>query len=157
MRKRQFFIEDSINLPVKRIDAGKDIPLPRYMSDDAAGMDLFAAVASEEVLLPGERKLVPTGIAVALPPGCEAQIRPRSGLALNHGVTLLNAPGTIDADYRGEIGLVMINLGQEPFRIKRGDRVAQMVVSRVCRVMWQERDDLETTARGEGGFGYTGP
>jgi dUTP pyrophosphatase len=126
------------------------------MSDGAAGMDLYAAVLREEQLLPGERKMIPTGISVALPRGCEAQIRPRSGLAVNHGVTLLNSPGTIDADYRGEICLIMINLGNEPFLVRRGDRVAQMVVQQVVRAVWTEETELDTTARGDGGFGHTG-
>jgi len=141
---------------VRRIGETGDIPLPRYMSDDAAGMDLYAAVEGEELLLPGERKLVPTGIAVALPRGYEAQIRPRSGLALDHGVTLLNTPGTVDADYRGEIRIVMVNLGDRPFLIRRGDRIAQMVIHRVSRVAWREIDMLDVTSRGEGGFGHTG-
>lgn len=143
-------------MAVRRIGETGDIPLPRYMSDDAAGMDLYAAVEGEELLLPGERKLVPTGIAVALPRGYEAQIRPRSGLALDHGVTLLNTPGTVDADYRGEIRIVMVNLGDRPFLIRRGDRIAQMVIHRVSRVAWREIDMLDVTSRGEGGFGHTG-
>ena len=149
--------EESLILPMRRVGDTGDLPLPRYMSKDAAGMDLYAAVAVDEELLPGERKLIPTGIALALPPGWEAQIRPRSGLALKYGVTLLNAPGTIDADYRGEISLIMMNHGTDPFRIRRGDRVAQMVIHRVCPVVWKEQDDLESTGRGEGGFGHTGP
>jgi dUTP pyrophosphatase len=148
--------ERPVPVAVRRIGETGDIPLPRYMSDDAAGMDLYAAVEGEELLLPGERKLVPTGIAVALPRGYEAQIRPRSGLALDHGVTLLNTPGTVDADYRGEIRIVMVNLGDRPFLIRRGDRIAQMVVHRVSRVAWREIDMLDVTSRGEGGFGHTG-
>jgi dUTP pyrophosphatase len=148
--------ERPVPVAVRRIGETGDIPLPRYMSDDAAGMDLYAAVEGEELLLPGERKLVPTGIAVALPRGYEAQIRPRSGLALDHGVTLLNTPGTVDADYRGEIRIVMVNLGDRPFPIRRGDRIAQMVVHRVSRVAWREIDMLDVTSRGEGGFGHTG-
>ncbi len=148
--------ERPVPVAVRRIGKTGDIPLPRYMSDDAAGMDLYAAVEGKELLLPGERKLVPTGIAVALPRGYEAQIRPRSGLALEHGVTLLNTPGTVDADYRGEIRIVMVNLGDRPFPIRRGDRIAQMVVHRVSRVAWREIDMLDVTSRGEGGFGHTG-
>ncbi|HET58659.1 MAG TPA: dUTP diphosphatase [Deltaproteobacteria bacterium] len=148
--------ERPVPVAVRRIGETGDIPLPRYMSDDAAGMDLYAAVEGEELLLPGERKLVPTGIAVALPRGYEAQIRPRSGLALDHGVTLLNTPGTVDADYRGEIRIVMVNLGDRPFLIRRGDRIAQMVIHRVSRVAWREIDMLDVTSRGEGGFGHTG-
>lgn len=148
--------ERLVPVAVRRVGDTGDIPLPRYMSDGAAGMDLYAAVQREELLLPGERKLVPTGIAVALPRGCEAQIRPRSGLALEHGVTLLNTPGTVDADYRGEIQIVMVNLGDQPFPIRRGDRIAQMVVHRISRVAWREMDILDVTSRGEGGFGHTG-
>ncbi|MCK9230094.1 MAG: dUTP diphosphatase [Syntrophales bacterium] len=145
-----------MRIPLRRVGNTADLPLPRYMSDGAAGMDLYAAVLREEQLLPGERKMIPTGISVALPRGCEAQIRPRSGLAVNHGVTLLNSPGTIDADYRGEICLIMINLGNEPFLVRRGDRVAQMVVQQVVRAVWTEETELDTTARGDGGFGHTG-
>lgn len=145
-----------MRIPLRRVGDTADLPLPRYMSAGAAGMDLYAAVEKEEQLLPGERKMIPTGIAVALPRGCEAQIRPRSGLAMNHGVTLLNSPGTIDADYRGEIGLIMINMGSEPFLVQRGDRVAQMVIHQVVRAVWTEEVDLDATARGDGGFGHTG-
>ncbi|MBN1612902.1 MAG: dUTP diphosphatase [Deltaproteobacteria bacterium] len=133
----------------------EDIPLPRYMTDGAAGMDVCAAVDDHETIGPGQRKVIPTGIAVALPEGYEAEIRPRSGLAARYGVTLVNAPGTIDADYRGEIGVIMINHGQEPFAVKRGDRIAQMVVHRVARVAWVESGALDRTVRGEGGFGHT--
>ncbi len=118
-------------------------------------MDIAAAVTGSEVLLPGERKKVPTGIAVSLPEGYEAQIRPRSGLALHSGITLLNAPGTIDADYRGEIALIVINHGQLPFVIERGMRMGQIVIKKVCRAQWVEVADLDETARGEGGFGHT--
>lgn len=118
-------------------------------------MDIFAAVSADEIILPGERKKIPTGLAVALPEGYEAQIRPRSGLALNHGVTLLNSPGTIDADYRGEIGLIVINHGQRPFVVQRGMRMAQMVIQRVCQVQWVAAEALSGTDRGSGGFGHT--
>ena len=118
-------------------------------------MDICAAVAGEIIILPAERARIPTGIAVALPDGYEAQIRPRSGLAAHHGITLLNSPGTIDADYRGEIGLIVINHGSKPFTVKRGMRLAQMVIQRICRVQWVEADGLEPTERGAGGFGHT--
>jgi len=119
-------------------------------------MDLCASVEEEVTLEPGERRLIPTGIAIALPAGYEAQVRPRSGLALKHGVTLLNTPGTVDADYRGEIGVIMINLGDEPFVIKDGDRIAQLVISQVCHAELQEVEELPESRRGEGGFGHTG-
>ncbi|MFA5881585.1 MAG: dUTP diphosphatase [Eubacteriales bacterium] len=145
-----------VKVIVKRTTGGRDIPLPRYMTAGAAGMDLYAAVEQTEVLQPGEIKLIPTGLSIALPLGFEAQIRPRSGLALKHGISMVNTPGTIDADYRGEIGLILINLGREPFQINRGDRVAQMVVSRVARAEFTEVEDLDDTARDSGGFGSTG-
>ena len=129
--------------------------LPCYMTEQAAGMDLFAAVAEQTTILPGERKLVPTGVVVAFPEGYEAEVRPRSGLALKHGVTLVNAPGTIDADYRGEVGVILINHGLAPFIVRRGDRIAQMVVHRVCRVVWAACGALSATERGNGGFGHT--
>jgi len=125
------------------------------MTEHSAGMDIYAAVADEVVISPGERVLVPTGIAIALPEGFEAQIRPRSGLALKHGVTLINSPGTIDADYRGEIGILLINHGDSPFVISRGSRIAQMVISPVHRAVWSESCNLEHTIRGGGGFGHT--
>jgi dUTP pyrophosphatase len=125
------------------------------MTEQAAGMDLFAAVAAETTILPGARMLIPTGVVVALPEGYEAEVRPRSGLALKQGVTLVNAPGTIDADYRGEVGVILINHGQAPFIVRRGDRIAQMVVHRVCRVVWADAASLSPTARGDGGFGHT--
>jgi dUTP pyrophosphatase len=126
------------------------------MTAHAAGMDLTADLDGDLCLQPGERVLVPTGIAIALPEGYEAQIRPRSGLALKHGITLVNAPGTIDADYRGEVCVIVINHGKEPFIIRRGERIAQMVISRFSRVQWQVVDDLDATLRGTGGFGHTG-
>lgn len=119
-------------------------------------MDLRAAVGSPVTLQPGERALVPTGIRIALSPGTEAQVRPRSGLALRHGISMVNSPGTIDADYRGEIKVILINHGQEPFRVERGDRIAQLVVAPVCRVAWETVDSLDETVRGSGGFGHTG-
>ncbi|MCK4534811.1 MAG: dUTP diphosphatase [Syntrophobacterales bacterium] len=147
-------LNNEVAISVKRLH-GKDISLPRYMTENSAGMDIFAAVDSEETLLPGERRLIPTGIAIALPPGYEAQIRPRSGLAVEAGVTVLNSPGTIDADYRGEVKILIINYGTAPFVVKRGDRIAQMVIHRVYRASWNMTDNLEMTKRGDGGFGHT--
>lgn len=126
------------------------------MTSHSAGMDLYADLTEEVTLLPGSRVLVPTGIAIALPDGYEAQIRPRSGLALKHGIALVNSPGTIDSDYRGEICIIMINHGSEPFVVSPGERVAQMIIARFVRVEWQEAAALECTGRGEGGFGHTG-
>lgn len=149
---------ENIKVKVKRVrgNRDKDVPLPAYMSSHASGMDLFAVVDSELVLHPGEIKLIPTGIAVALPYGFEAQIRPRSGLALKHGLGLVNSPGTIDADFRGEICVIAINFGTEPITIKRGDRIAQMVVGQVCRASVELVEELDITNRGLLGFGYTG-
>ena len=140
---------------IQKINGNDDIPLPRYMTNQAAGMDIFAAVTEEEIILPGQRKKIPTGIKIALPEGYEAQIRPRSGLAINQGITLLNSPGTIDADYRGEIALIVINLGEEPFIVKRGMRLAQMIIQKICRLDWVETAELTNTSRGSGGFGHT--
>lgn len=145
-----------LTVRITREPGCEDIPLPNHESEHAAGMDLRAAVDEPVVLQPGERVLVRTGIRIALPPGAEAQIRPRSGLAIRHGITMLNSPGTIDADYRGEIRLIIVNLGQDTFTIHRGDRVAQMVVAPVHRVQWQLADSLDETTRGDGGFGHTG-
>lgn len=131
-------------------------PLPAYATLLSAGMDLRANLPSSIVLQPGERTIVPTGLFIALPPGFEAQVRPRSGLAAKHGITVLNAPGTVDADYRGEIGVILINLGQEPFVVKDGERIAQLVVARHETVEWTLVDSLETTDRGNGGFGHSG-
>jgi len=141
---------------VKRLPGNEDIPLPKRMSEWAAGFDVHAAVVNSLVLAPGERVLVPTGLALAMPRELEAQVRPRSGLALKHGVTCLNTPGTIDADYRGEVKVLLINLGSEPFEIRRGDRIAQIVFQRVPPVELAEVDELPATERGEGGFGHTG-
>ena len=139
---------------VKRLPHGEDLPLPAYATDGAAGMDV---VSAEDVdLAPGARHAVATGLAVAIPAGYEIQVRPRSGLALKHGVTVPNTPGTIDSDYRGELKVIMINLGSEVFSIRRGDRVAQLVVAPVTRGIWVEAATLDHTARGEGGFGSTG-
>lgn len=147
---------EHIKVTIKRIRPGAEIPFPCYMTSHSAGMDLYADMSQAVTLSPGSRMLVPTGIAIALPEGYEAQIRPRSGLALKHGIALVNSPGTIDSDYRGEIGVIMINHGTEPFVVIPGERVAQMVIARFTRVEWQESDELECTLRGEGGFGHTG-
>jgi len=146
----------AIDVEVKRLPHGADLPLPQYATADSAGLDLLAAVDADLVLQPGMRALVPTGLAIALPPGYEAQVRPRSGLALRNGITLLNSPGTVDADYRGEVGVILINLGQEPFAVTRGMRIAQMVVAPVTRLAWREVADLPASGRGAGGFGSTG-
>jgi dUTP pyrophosphatase len=145
-----------IEIQVVRLPHGRDLPLPSYQSAQAAGLDLLAAVNAPISLAPGERVLIPTGIAVALPPGCEAQVRPRSGLAAKHGVTLLNSPGTIDSDYRGEIQVLLINLGAEPVAIERGMRVAQLVIAPVSRGQWREVTSLPDSDRGASGFGSTG-
>ncbi len=146
---------EEVPVSIARLPGTEDLPLPCYMTRQAAGMDLAAAVGADVTIHPGERALIPTGVVVALPEGYEAEIRPRSGLALRHGVTLVNAPGTIDADYRGEVGIIMINHGQAPFVVKRGDRVAQMVIHRVCRAVWSAGGALSPTGRGDGGFGHT--
>jgi len=145
-------------VPVKRLSHGKKLPLPAYESEGASGLDLVAAIDEDAatIIAPGGRALVPTGLAMALPPGFEAQIRPRSGLAAKYGVTVLNSPGTIDADYRGEVKVILINHGDVPFEINRGDRIAQMVIGPVRQVLLVEADDLEETGRGDGGFGSTG-
>ncbi|GMK48099.1 deoxyuridine 5'-triphosphate nucleotidohydrolase [Paenibacillus glycanilyticus] len=140
----------------KRLPGSEDIALPSKMSEWAAGFDLQAAVTEPVVLAPGERKLVPTGLAMAMPPQVEAQVRPRSGLAFKHGITCLNSPGTIDADYRGEVKVLLINLGQEPFTINRGERIAQMVIQQLPEIAIAEADELPDTVRGTGGFGHTG-
>ena len=141
---------------VVRLARGREpLPLPAYMTAGASGVDLGAAVDAELVLAPGERRLVPTGIAVAIPPGYEGQVRPRSGLAVRDGVTVLNAPGTIDSDYRGEVQVLLVNLGGAPVRVRRGDRIAQLVVAPVASIVWQEVGALPVSARGGGGFGST--
>lgn len=137
-------------------EAAHDIPLPKYATDHSAGMDICAAVENEFVLKAGETALVPSGFAIALPEGFEAQVRPRSGLAIKHQVTVLNAPGTIDADYRGEVKVILTNFGKQDFVIARGERIAQLVIARYSRVEWQEKNSLDETARGSGGFGHTG-
>ena len=145
-------------VPIRRLPNNPDLPLPAYETAGAAGMDLRAAVAEEEpiVLRPGARMAVPTGLAFALPQGFEGQVRPRSGLAARHGVTQVNTPGTIDSDYRGEVKVILINLGEEDFTIRRGDRIAQLVIAPVTQAQWTEVESLDETVRGEGGFGSTG-
>ncbi|MCM3782907.1 dUTP diphosphatase [Neobacillus mesonae] len=146
----------SVHVQIKKLPGTEDISLPAQMSELAAGFDLYAAVDEETVLNPGERTLIPTGFAMAIPAGYEAQIRPRSGLAFKHGITCLNTPGTIDADYRGEVKVLLINLGKEPFAIARGERIAQMVIQAVPAVVITEVSELSETVRGAGGFGHTG-
>lgn len=144
----------NVKVEVKRLPHGAALPLPAYATAGAAGMDV---VSAEEVTIhPGARHAVATGLAVAIPPGYEIQVRPRSGLALKHGITVPNTPGTIDSDYRGELKVILINLGDEPFAIARGDRVAQLVIAPVVQAVWDEVVELDATARGEGGFGSTG-
>jgi dUTP pyrophosphatase len=145
-----------MRVPVQRLPHAHDLPLPAYATAGAAGLDLLAAVDKDTVLAAGARAAIPTGIALALPEGLEAQVRPRSGLALRHGVTVLNAPGTIDSDYRGEVTAILINHGAEPFQVTRGMRIAQLVVAACVRVDWNETADLEKTVRGAAGFGSTG-
>ncbi|MBW7863194.1 MAG: dUTP diphosphatase [Candidatus Hydrogenedens sp.] len=141
---------------VSREPGTEDLPLPEYATEHASGMDLRAAVPGVVILPPGGRLLVPTGLRIAVPPGYEAQVRPRSGLALRHGVSMPNTPGTIDADYRGELAVILINHGDAPFTIRRGDRIAQLVVAPVARAEWRLADSLDETTRGGGGFGHTG-
>lgn len=147
---------ERVKIKVKRLNNNPDLPLPSYQSDGSSGLDLCAAVVEDLTLQPGDIKLIPTGLSISLPRGYEAQIRARSGLALRNGLGLVNSPGTIDSDYRGEIGLIVINWGKGPFTIKRGDRIAQMVISKVCRATVQEIDEIDSTHRGEGGFGHSG-
>ncbi len=148
MKKTEVFI--------KRMPSNLDLPLPRKMTSGAAGFDLVAAIEKETLINPGEYSLLPTGIAVAIPVGYEGQIRPRSGLALKHGITLLNAPGTIDSDYRGEVSVLLINLGKRSYLIKRGDRIAQLIVAATPDINFKESQDLPETFRAGGGFGHTG-
>jgi dUTP pyrophosphatase len=145
-----------LDVAITRLPHGTDLPLPAYQSDQAAGVDLMAAVAAPVTIAPGERVTIPTGLAIALPAGSEAQVRPRSGLAAKHGITVLNSPGTIDADYRGEIQVILVNLGRAPVTIERGMRIAQMVIAPVTQARWREVSELPPTARGAGGFGSTG-
>jgi len=145
-----------IEIPLQRLANLNGLGLPEYATNLSAGTDLVAAIEAPVSLQPGARALIPTGLALAIPPGYEAQVRPRSGLALKHGVTVLNSPGTIDADYRGEIGIILINHGQEAFTVERGMRIAQLVIARVVTADWIAADDLPTSARAGGGFGSTG-
>ena len=144
----------TVPVPVKRLEGNDDLPLPAYATDGAAGMDVVSA--EDRVLNPGDRAAVATGLALAIPDGYEVQVRPRSGLAIKHGITVANAPGTIDSDYRGEMKVILINHGLEPYEIRRGDRIAQAVLCPVVRASWLEVHELDETARGEGGFGSTG-
>lgn len=147
-----------VRIEIRRLPHGEGLALPAYQTAHAAGLDLLAAVAEDKplILSPGEIALVPTGLVIALPPGCEAQVRPRSGLAARHGVTVLNSPGTIDADYRGEIGVLLINHGKAAFTVRRGERIAQMVIAAVARGEFVVAAELRPTDRGDGGFGSTG-
>lgn len=145
-----------IRVAITRDPGTEDLPLPAYESALAAGMDLRAAVAEPRTLAPGDRAMIPTGIRIGLPPGAEAQVRPRSGLAIRHGISMVNSPGTIDADYRGEVQVLLINHGREPFTIQRGDRIAQLVVAPVFHAEWDLVEELDETVRGDGGFGHTG-
>jgi len=147
---------EKIEIKIKRVVGCEDISLPTYMSELAAGMDLFAAVKEPVTVLPGDWAAVSAGFSIAIPPGYEAQIRPRSGLALRHGISLMNSPGTIDADYRGEVKVIVVNHGKEPFLINRGDRIAQMVIHRVYAGCFEVVEDLPETKRSDGGFGHTG-
>ena len=147
---------NSVTVSIVRLEHGHGLDLPEYATPDSAGVDLLAAINGPINIAPGERALVPSGISIGLPSGFEAQVRPRSGLALKHGVTVLNAPGTIDADYRGEVGVILINLGADLFTIERGMRIAQMVIAPVSRVAWETTEALSDSHRGTGGFGSTG-
>lgn len=147
---------ETISVRVVRLAHAEGLPLPAYASSGSAGLDLRAAVDIDQVVAPGQRLQVPTGLVLEIPHGWEGQVRPRSGLALRHGVTLLNTPGTIDSDYRGEIRVILVNLGEEDFVVARGDRIAQLILAQVCQVVVLEADSLASTERGEGGFGSTG-
>lgn len=147
---------EHVRVALRRLPEGQGLPLPAYMSEFAAGADLCAAVASDLTLAPGDRAMVPTGFSIAIPAGYEAQIRPRSGLALKHGIAVLNSPGTVDADYRGPVNVILANLGNEPFVIARGDRIAQLLIAPVSRAAFEVVESLPDTVRGDGGFGSTG-
>jgi len=147
---------EKIRIYIKRLKNDQTVSLPQYMTEGSSGMDLFASLKKEVTLQPGERGLIPTGISVAIPEGFEGQVRPRSGLAIRSGIGIINAPGTIDADYRGEIGVLLMNFGTEPVTLCHGDRIAQLVISRVFRAIWEETDELPPTLRQGGGFGHTG-
>jgi dUTP pyrophosphatase len=153
----RFPLLEQITVKISRVNrAAADVPLPHYATEGSAGLDICAAVDAELVIAPGETALIPTGFSLELPLGFEAQVRPRSGLAAKHGIGILNSPGTIDSDYRGEVKIILTNFGREPFTVRRGDRIAQMVIHRYARVEWQEVAELSSTKRGEGGFGHTG-
>ncbi len=145
-----------IKIGIRSLPGNEDLPVPKQMSKGASGFDLYAAVQEPVTILPKEWELIPTGVALAMPDGCEAQVRPRSGLALHHGVTVLNTPGTIDADYRGEIGVILLNMGDQEFVVRRGERIAQLVFQLIPQVELQLTDQLDQTSRGSGGFGHTG-
>lgn len=145
-----------VTIRVRRLAHGEGLPLPAYATEGAAGMDLLAAVTAPVTVAPGQRALIPTGLTIALPAGFELQVRPRSGLALRHGIVLPNSPGTIDEDYRGEVQVIVLNAGDAPFVVERGTRIAQAVVAPVVRARWEEVGSLDETSRGEGGFGSTG-
>jgi dUTP pyrophosphatase len=147
---------ESIRIPIKRLRTDRPVLLPQYMTVGASGMDLVACIDADLTLQPGERKLIPTGVAVAIPEGFEGQVRPRSGLAVRHGIGLVNSPGTIDSDYRGEIAVLLVNWGGYPFTVRDGDRIAQMIICGVSRATWQEIDELPESQRQGGGFGHTG-
>lgn len=149
-------MSDHLNVEILQLKNGAGLPVPRYQTEHAAGVDLYAAVEQELVVAPGSWKLVPTGIAVAIPEGYEGQVRPRSGLALKHGIGMLNGPGTIDADYRGEIGVILFNFSSDPFAVRRGDRIAQLVIAKIARAGFRTVDVLVGTRRGSGGFGHSG-
>lgn len=153
----QNLLSSEVTVQITRVGpSASDLPLPSYATDGSAGMDICAAVEADVVLEPGQTTLIPSGFAIALPQGYEAQIRPRSGLAVKHQVGILNAPGTIDSDYRGEVKVILTNFGTKNFVVRRGDRIAQMVIARYARASWEERDELDQTERGSGGFGHTG-
>lgn len=149
-------MSEPLEIHVMQDHASLDLPLPSYQTSGAAGMDLLAAVEEPVTLQPGQWRLIPTGVRIAIPHGFEAQVRPRSGLAMKHGLTVLNAPGTIDSDYRGDVGVILINFGEQPFIINRGDRIAQLVFTRVVTARFTSVPDLAESARGVGGFGHTG-
>ena len=147
---------ETVRILVQRVPGAEDLPLPDYATSGSAGMDLLAAVDADVVLQPGERRLVSSGIRAAIPSGFEGQVRPRSGLALRHGISMVNSPGTVDSDYRGVIQVIMINHGDEPFTVRRGDRIAQFIIAPVARAVLVETDDVPDTSRSDGGFGHTG-
>jgi len=149
-------LQPAVKVLVKKLPHAAHLPLPGYMTPGSSGMDLFAAIEQARELPPGTFQLIPSGIALALPPGYEGQVRPRSGLAAKHGLTLLNSPGTVDADYRGEIKMILINLGAATYKLQPGERIAQLIVTQVARAVLEERDELPPSLRGEEGFGHTG-